>query len=323
MTGYFWTHLFQAGDFVKCFGPALWNGGLASQVGRALARIERNERFAFPFSTLTNRPRSILQQIGDSLFALVFPGPCALCQEPLEEAGALDVCSACWSELQPWSGPACARCGVPFASDRALDAAEPLCADCRQGAFQFDAARTFGLYRGRLRQAILHLKFRPRERWGKRLGGLLAQTWQANQEVFEGDRFLVVPVPLHRGRQRERGYNQAETLARGLIAARGGEKGALRLEAHCLKKTRATPPQTGLSPAERRENVRGAFAVSPSVQITGLAVVLIDDVMTTGATLSACAASLKGAGARRVVSLTLARATPQFPDLLVDETGLK
>ncbi|PYV34372.1 MAG: ComF family protein [Acidobacteria bacterium] len=253
----------------------------------------------------------------------MFPGPCALCHQPLEEAGALDVCSACWSELQPWSGPACARCGVPFASGRALDAAEPLCADCRLSEFQFDLARSFGLYRERLRQAIVHMKFRRRERWGMRLGGLLAETWRSNQEIFGAGRFLVVPVPLHRGRQRERGYNQAEALARGLIVALGGGKGALRLEAQCLKKIRDTRPQTGLSRAERWGNVRGAFAVSPSVQVTGLAVVLIDDVMTTGATLSACAAALKGAGSRSVVSLTLARATPQFPDLLVDEPALK
>ena len=87
----------------------------------------------------------------------------------------LDVCSACWGKLEPWNGPACSRCGLPFASERALDATEPLCADCRQGEFQFDAARSFGVYRDPLRRAILHLKFRPRERWGRRLGGLLAQ----------------------------------------------------------------------------------------------------------------------------------------------------
>jgi ComF family protein len=249
------------------------------------------------------------------LFALFFPGPCALCHEPLEEAGALDVCAACWSELEPWNGPACSCCGLPFASDRALDATNPLCADCRQGEFRFDAARSFGVYRDQLRQAILHLKFRPRERWGRRLGGLLARAWGENIEIFEAEPVTVVPVPLHRDRRRERGYNQAEALARGLMAELGKGKRGAELDSRCLQKILATPPQTGLSPAERRENVRGAFAVSDAHPVRDQAVVLIDDVMTTGATLSACATVLKAAGARRVVALTLARATPQFPDV--------
>lgn len=261
--------------------------------------------------------RSLFKQIADSLFAVVFPASCALCNEPLEVAGSLDVCAACWSGLKPWDGPRCSRCGLPFPSERALDAAEPLCADCRGNEFRFDAARSFGIYRDQLRRAIVHLKFRPRERWGRKLGALLAQTWEANLEIFEAESagWRIVPVPLHRGRQRERGYNQAEALARGLIASlRKGSRG-LKLDTHCLKKTRATQPQTGLSPAERRENVRGAFAVSDSGNMKDRPLVLIDDVMTTGATLSACAAILKDAGARRVVALTLARATPQFPDL--------
>ena len=265
------------------------------------------------------RARSLFEQTADSLCALIFPGPCALCHEPLEEAGALDVCSACWGKLEPWNGPACSRCGLPFASERALDATEPLCADCRQGEFQFDAARSFGVYRDPLRRAILHLKFRPRERWGRRLGGLLARTWESNPEIFERDRATSVPVPLHQGRQRERGYNQAEALARGMIRALGEKKPVPRLEAKCLVKTRATEPQTGLSVAERRENVRGAFAVSSLISIKDRAVVLVDDVMTTGATLSACTAALKARGARRVVAVTLARASPQFPDVPVDD----
>ncbi len=200
-----------------------------------------------------------------------------------------------------------------------MDAAEPLCADCRQEKFQFDAARSFGVYRDQLRRAILHLKFRPRERWGRRLGGLLARPWESNHEIFGKDAVTVVPVPLHPGRQRERGYNQAEALARGLIAALGKKKLGARLVTGCLTKTRATQPQTGLSVAERRENVRGAFAVPIALKVKERSVVLVDDVMTTGATLSACAAALKAAGAQRVVVITLARASPQFPDMPVDE----
>ncbi len=245
----------------------------------------------------------------------MFPSACALCHEPLEEAGTLDVCAACWAGLAPWTGPACPRCGLPFASDVALDAAKPFCAECRSGEHPFDAARSFGVYRDQLRRAILHLKFRPRERWGKRLGGLLAQTWESNGEIFGAEAAAIIPVPLHPDRRRERGYNQAEALARGLVAALARKQHRHRLDTRCLVKTLATQPQTGLSWAQRRDNVSGAFAVPDPGSVKDRSLVLVDDVMTTGATLSACAAALKAAGARRVVAITLARASPQFPDI--------
>lgn len=190
----------------------------------------------------------------------------------------------------------------------------------------FDLARSFGLYAGPLRRIILELKFRRRERLGRRLGELLAPVadpvWESNP--------VLVPVPLHPSRKRERGFNQAELLAQGLAWRRGktGREAKPQVAAACLRRTRATVPQTGLSIAARRENVRGVFSVDRRDKVRDRTVVLIDDVMTTGATLSACAAALKRAGAARVLALTLARATPQFPDLdpappriPVDESG--
>ena len=129
---------------------------------------------------------------------------------------------------------------------------------------------------------------------------------------------MLVPVPLHRYRQRERGYNQAELLARGLakgLARRNEGARTLRVETRCLRRLRSTLPQTGLDPRARLDNVRGVFEVMFPERIRDKTVLLVDDVMTTGATVSACAEALKGAGARRVVVLTLARATPQFPDV--------
>jgi ComF family protein len=128
---------------------------------------------------------------------------------------------------------------------------------------------------------------------------------------------VIVPVPLHPSRRRERGFNQAELLAGGLIKTLGRGSGAteLRVLTGSLRRKRATPPQTGLSLAARRENLRGAFEVVEAEAIRDRTVVVIDDVMTTGATLSACARALKRAGATRVIGITLARATPQFPDL--------
>jgi ComF family protein len=178
-------------------------------------------------------------------------------------------------------------------------------------------ARSFGLYAGNLRQAILELKFRRRERLGKRLGELLVEVWTGVEELAALDAPVLVPVPLHSSRERERGFNQAQLLAEGLkrgLARLPGSR-TLEIAPRCLWRTRATVPQTGLSLTARHENVRGVFAVSMPEVIRGRVAVLIDDVMTTGATLSACAAALKQAGAQRVLGLTLARATPDFPDL--------
>jgi competence protein ComFC len=227
------------------------------------------------------------------------------------------VCRDCWQTLEPWQGLACGGCGLPIPSPQVTASTVPLCAQCRQQEFDFDWARSFGVYGGNLRQAILELKFRRRERLGKRLGELLVEVWTGAEELGALDSPVLVPVPLHASRERERGFNQAQLLAEGLKRglARVPGTGTPEIAPRCLWRTRATLPQTGLSLTARLENVRGVFDVSVPGIIRGRAAVLIDDVMTTGATLSACAAALKQAGATRVLGLTLARATPDFPDL--------
>lgn len=175
---------------------------------------------------------------------------------------------------------------------------------------------------------VLRAKFSHDERLGVRLGELLALTWGLLPNMCESP--LIVPIPLHRSRHRQRGFNQAEQLAAGLVRAlrRQRDTAVPQVEKSCLRRRRATPPQTGLSASARRENLRGAFQVIEPDQVQGRGIVLIDDVMTTGATLSECARVLKRAGAVQVLGLTLARATPQFPDLMpidsdntVDEFG--
>lgn len=222
------------------------------------------------------------------------------------------MCGACWASLEPWRGAICASCGLPLATSQGGEAASLLCGECRTGVHTFDGARSYGLYAGALRQIILLLKFQRQERLGHRLGALLASLWASFENL---DDAWLIPVPLHPSRQQERGFNQAELLARGLIRGLAGAgKSRPRLARKALQRTRATLPQTGLSIAARRENVHGVFAARDAGLLRGRTIVLIDDVMTTGATLAECAATLKRAGAERVVALTLARATPQFPD---------
>ena len=257
----------------------------------------------------------MLRGLLDGVLAAVFPTDCALCGRELISGAHSRVCPRCWGNLVPWEGARCCRCGLPFVSAHALDSTDPQCGACRDEEPAFDKARSFGLYTGDLRRVILHLKFGHREDLGKHLGALLAPCWTAIEELQTGGRILIVPVPLHASRRRERGFNQAELLATGLLRAlRRNGRHDLRLAKDCLVRTRSTPPQTGLSVSARHENPQGAFHAGAPDKLKECTAVLIDDVMTTGSTLSACARALKRDGAVQVMGITLARATPQFPD---------
>lgn len=260
--------------------------------------------------------RPLLQELADSLFAVVFPTQCFICGGEVASARGLRVCRACWSQVESWEGISCERCGLPVVSEHAVDAAHVLCGACRASEPSFDLARTFGIFRGNLRLLILQLKFRRQERLGKRLGGMLVQAWTKLGLLAEGETPVIVPVPLFHARERERGFNQSRLLADGLRHRLGTLPGGrkVKVDTRLLVRTRATLPQTGLKVQSRKENVRGAFEVAKPDLVQGRQVVLVDDVMTTGATLSACAAVLKKRGAASVYALALARATPQFPD---------
>lgn len=218
--------------------------------------------------------------------------------------------------MEAWEGVCCGRCGLPIASGLADGEHPVLCGQCRTSDPVFDLARCFGLYRGNLRTLVLQLKYRRRERLGQRLGSYLAQAW-SSLEVFQESRpTLVVPVPLFHARERERGFNQARSLSAGMVRHLPRElgKGSLQITSDLLVRTRQTLPQAGLKVQARWENVRGAFKAVKPERLKGRQTLLIDDVMTTGATLSACAQALKQGGAKTVFALALARATPQFPD---------
>lgn len=177
---------------------------------------------------------------------------------------------------------------------------EALCAACRMGLFAFSAARSFAVYEKALVRAILLLKFERIEPLGGWFAAELADLVRRWPPELATD--VVVPVPLHRRRLQERGYNQAEMISKPLA-----KKLALPHKA-LLERIKPRPDQHLLTLRERWDSVRGAFATRPSSQVDNLRVLLVDDVMTTGATLDACAKVLRHAGAKAVVGLTVARA---------------
>ena len=177
----------------------------------------------------------------------------------------------------------------------------PTCANDEWGGYAFDRVRSWAVYEGALVRAILLLKFENIDPLGKLFAGRLAQVAVDGGPAFEAD--VVVPVPLHRQRERERGYNQAALIAKPLAKRLG-----LPYKSVLLTRIRPRPDKHLLSYEERWESVRGAFATRPGSQVDNLRVLLVDDVMTSGATLDSCAKTLREAGARSVIGLTVARA---------------
>ncbi len=184
---------------------------------------------------------------------------------------------------------------MPFVNRAPLDE-EGVCPLCRLGVNGFDAAYCFGAYEGRLRKLIHLLKYDRIRPLGAPLGEYLASVLPRNEQVE-----VVVPVPLHWRRRWQRGFNQSE-----LLAERVAERYGLR-PLRALRRVRATASQAGLTSSKRRANVSGAFAATKIQAVEGRRILLVDDVMTTGATATACGSALKRAGALRVTVLTLAR----------------
>jgi ComF family protein len=250
--------------------------------------------------------RSHFRGMCEALVSLVLPAPCRICDRILDTGSSIPFCHACMAALlQSLPEPLCAQCGRPIVSSAVREGiSQPLCHLCRTGVYAFDYARSFGAYTPRMSHAILLLKYGnvvPLGAWfARRLVGL------AQSQPLDFGVDVVVPVPLDRGRRRERGYNQAELIAKPLARLLG-----IPFRSYLLVRTRPRPNQLRLTRRERWETVRGAYATLKGAQVDKLRVLLVDDVFTTGATLDACSRALKGAGAARVVGLTVARALPQ------------
>ncbi len=242
----------------------------------------------------------ILRGALDALVAVLFPGPCRICGRTLTNASRIPICEACLAAFEPIAEPMCVCCGRPFVSTVAGQAIEPRCRLCRVSFYAFDVARSFAVYDDTLSEAILLMKYEEVTRLGDWFAERLAETVAREGARWRAD--LVVPVPLHPERRRERGYNQAELIARPLA-----KRLNLRLDPRLLVRTKPRPPQLVLSRSEHWKSVRGAYATREGGKVDKLRILLVDDVLTTGATLDACARALKKAGAAAVLGLTVAR----------------
>jgi len=194
----------------------------------------------------------------------------------------------------------CSCCGRPFELAPQVQSAPGLCRLCRSNFYAFERARSFAYYNDALAGAIVLLKYEEVTRLGDWFAGRLADLIQTAGENFRAD--AVVPVPLHPDRQRERGYNQAELIARPLARRLG-----VKLGAYLLTRTKPRPARLVLSRSEHWKSVRGAYATRKGVRVDKMRILLVDDVLTTGATLDACSRVLKRAGAASVFGLTVAR----------------
>src|SRR5262249_37406835 len=164
-----------------------------------------------------------------------------------------------------------------------------------------------GSYEGELRGMLHLLKYGQVRPAAGLLGEYMATTIQRIQPSFSGSSPIVVPVPLYRGKRRQRGFNQAELIARAALKRLAASGVRLEIKPKLLKRQRATSSQTGLTRHQRRANLRGAFAVKDRAAIAGRDILVVDDVFTTGTTVSECARLLMRAGARRVFVVTVAR----------------
>lgn len=233
-----------------------------------------------------------------ALINFFLPPRCLFCGRIIDDFKHIPACSSCLADLIFFSSPKCPKCGIGFSTTEGPD---HLCARCLNDELHFTLARALGPYAGLMAELITRFKYQGATYLGRPLGMLLAAYKDADFSLANID--VLLPVPLHPRRLRERGFNQSLLLARVISRVH-----KIPVECTVLERIRYTQPQTQLSGSEREKNMRGAFRVHKNYFLAGKNILLIDDVFTSGATVGECARVLKEAGARQVQVLTLARA---------------
>lgn len=257
---------------------------------------------------------SLFTLLWRGILSIVFPAHCALCMKPLEPGRGVCLCDPCWTGLPRVSQPFCPKCGRPIAG-RAMTPFVTACGECRLAPPRFGVCRSPGLYEEGLKQCIHLFKYEGRRGLARPLGLLMAEC--VAREFHETKFDALVPVPLHRSKLRDRGFNQAELLAREL-----GSRIGVPVAHRALVRVEARESQSTLARAARLKNVRGVFAVSGRGAAEGKRFLLIDDVFTTGATVGECARVLLGSGAAAVDVCALAIAAARSSGMVTtDEHG--
>jgi ComF family protein len=282
-----------------CAPCAPWDGWRVIFSSRETLRRTRRD----PRAKQRAVPAAPLQTLLGGIFSVFFPSDCRLCHTPLDNISRIPVCRECLA-IEPVREPQCVVCGDRLISAQLL-MGDGLCTNCRDCEPEFARAVSYGEYEAGLRSLIHLLKYESVTPLAAPLGAMLGA---AIQELLLGSGAaspLLIPVPLYKSKRRARGFNQAELIAH---AAAKHLSPRLEVASGVLVRKRDTVSQVGLSREERMENVQGAFRVSAPERITGRILIVVDDVMTTGTTLSECARVLKQAGAERVWAATVARA---------------
>lgn len=226
-------------------------------------------------------------------FGLLFPQRCPVCNQEAHASSALPLCAGCWDSIQRYTGPSCRTCGLPTISEHT-----DLCQSCLTDPPAFRHALSYGIYEGILKEAIHLLKFNKHRRLAKPLAALLAKL-----DLPEAD--LLVPVPVHVNQLRIREFNQTALIAKHLSRLK-----RIPLVIDGLCKVKDTAAQIDVDRKERLRNLRKAFAASE--QVKGKRILMVDDVITTGATMRECARTLMKAGAIEVNVIALARSMPKY-----------
>ena len=254
--------------------------------------MRRARRFAF------RRLRPLLAGFRRELGGLIdcfLPVNCAFCNTPLASSAQPAICSTCQRTLAENRPASCPRCALPYLD---YGGSDHLCGDCQRQPPHYRTVCALGVYEGPLRQAIHRFKYQKDFTLATPLGHLLAAAVR-QRGLLHAD--LILPVPLHPSRLRQRTFNQSLLLARIL-----GKRSSTPVAGNLLRRLRPTPSQQGLSLEDRRHNLHQAFALH--APLNGESVLLVDDVMTSGATIAACTKALLKNGAQTVDVAILARA---------------